>query len=127
MNDQELFAAYAAIKNQLPIPGEYDDMDAVDQAMWDRVIWLAFKAGIEQSAGLIDIADAVCKQFSAAGIDAVIGSPNPAEDLHARAIIALGGKVEREHITSAACWCEPVVDYEDPETGVKVLVHKAMQ
>ncbi len=76
---------------------------------------------------LSDIADAVCKQFSAAGISAVIGSPNPAEDLHARAILALGGTVTREHITSAACWCEPTVDYRDPVTKSAVIVHRALQ
>lgn len=78
-------------------------------------------------AALVDVADAVCKQFAAAGIPAVIGSPNPAEDLHARAIIALGGSVKREHIASSACWCQPEVDYTDPITGVSVFVHRSTQ
>ena len=30
----------------------------------------------------------------------------------------------REHWTSADCWCCPDVDYVDPDTGVKVYVHK---
>jgi hypothetical protein len=54
-------------------------------------------------------------------------SATPAEDLHARAVLALGGKVEREHIASAACWCQPTVEYRDPDTGVAVIVHKEMQ
>lgn len=76
---------------------------------------------------LHDVADAVCKYFSAAGISPVIGSPNPLEDLLARAVISLGGEVKREHVASAACWCEPEIDYTDPETGVSVLVHKLIQ
>lgn len=76
---------------------------------------------------LMDVADAVCKQFTAAGIPAVIGSPNPAEDLHARAIIALGGSVKREHIASSACWCQPEVNYTDPVTGASVIVHRGTQ
>lgn len=87
---------------------------------------LMFKAH-KSLLALRDVADAVCKQFRAAGIDAVVGSPNPAEDLHARAILALGGTVQREHITSAACWCEPTVEYRDPETGAAVIVHREIQ
>ena len=78
-------------------------------------------------AVLRDVADAVCKQFSAAGIAPVIGSPNPAEDLHARAVLALGGKVAREHVASAACWCQPETDYVDPPTGAAVYVHRQVQ
>lgn len=87
---------------------------------------LMFKAH-KSLIALRDVADAVCKQFAAAGIAAVVGSPNPAEDLHARAILALGGTVQREHITSTACWCEPTVEYRDPETGTAVIVHKGLQ
>ena len=79
------------------------------------------------SDALRDVADAVCKQFASAGIAAVIGSPNPAEDLHARAVLALGGKLQREHITSSACWCEPTVEYRDPVTGAAVILHKEIQ
>jgi hypothetical protein len=32
-----------------------------------------------------------------------------------------------EHVASADCWCEPTIDYRDPETGVAVYVHKEMQ
>ena len=28
-----------------------------------------------------------------------------------------------EHIDSENCWCEPILDYEDPETGNQVWVH----
>ena len=31
------------------------------------------------------------------------------------------------HDASANCWCEPTVDYKDPDTGVAVYVHKSMQ
>lgn len=78
-------------------------------------------------AALRDVADAVCKQFGAAGIAPLIGSPNPAEDLHARAVLALGGNVPREHIASAACWCNPEKDFVDSITGVAVYVHRNVQ
>lgn len=32
---------------------------------------------------------------------------------------------DKEHVESEACWCEPVLSYEDPETGVQVWVHKS--
>jgi 5-methylcytosine-specific restriction endonuclease McrA len=32
-----------------------------------------------------------------------------------------------EHVASADCWCEPTIDYRDPETGVAVYVHKEIQ
>ena len=32
-----------------------------------------------------------------------------------------------EHIASPDCWCEPEVDYVDPDTGVKVFVHRSTQ
>ena len=32
------------------------------------------------------------------------------------------------HTTDGApCWCEPTVEYLDPDTGVAVIVHKEMQ
>lgn len=33
----------------------------------------------------------------------------------------------REHEASRACWCEPTVDYVDPQTGVAILVHRQVQ
>jgi hypothetical protein len=33
-----------------------------------------------------------------------------------------------EHITNGnPCWCNPEIDYVDPETGVAVIVHKEPQ
>ena len=29
-----------------------------------------------------------------------------------------------EHIESEECWCEPELEYEDPETGNQVWVHR---
>lgn len=29
----------------------------------------------------------------------------------------------REHVSSPDCWCNPRVEYVDPETGVAVYVH----
>lgn len=29
-----------------------------------------------------------------------------------------------EHEDSERCWCEPVLDYVDPESGIKVWIHK---
>jgi hypothetical protein len=31
-----------------------------------------------------------------------------------------------EHQDSATCWCQPVLDYEDPVTGGRVYVHRGM-
>jgi hypothetical protein len=44
---------------------------------------------------------------------------------HAAAVA--GGPMEREHETSADCWCNPEIDYTDPATGVSVYVHKRPQ
>ncbi len=33
-------------------------------------------------------------------------------------------KVVLEHEDSEECWCEPELEYEDPETGVQVWVHR---
>lgn len=33
----------------------------------------------------------------------------------------------REHEANEHCWCEPEVDYVDPNTGAKVFVHKQTQ
>ncbi len=37
---------------------------------------------------LLDVVDAMCKQFALAGIAAKAGGNHPAEDLHARAVAA---------------------------------------
>ena len=29
-----------------------------------------------------------------------------------------------EHISSPDCWCEPELDYKDPDTGAEVWVHR---
>lgn len=76
---------------------------------------------------LRDVADMVCKQFSAAGITPVIDSPNPVENLYALAMLALGERLSREHIISAACWCQPEIDYIDPVTGNAVYLHRQIQ
>ena len=28
------------------------------------------------------------------------------------------------HILDGTCWCQPVIDYEDPITGNRVFVHR---
>ncbi len=35
--------------------------------------------------------------------------------------------LEKEHIESKDCWCEPTLEYEDPETGCKHYLHKELQ
>ena len=35
--------------------------------------------------------------------------------------------VLREHISSPDCWCEPELDYKDPDTGAEVWVHRELQ
>ena len=36
--------------------------------------------------------------------------------------------VAREHVTdSSKCWCDPELDYKDPDTGVEVWVHRSKQ
>lgn len=38
------------------------------------------------------------------------------------------GKLKREHITDGSpCWCNPELDYKDPDTGAAVWVHKEPQ
>jgi hypothetical protein len=32
-----------------------------------------------------------------------------------------------EHTTTADCWCEPEVEYVDPETGAAVYLHRVPQ
>lgn len=32
-------------------------------------------------------------------------------------------KPAREHIAAKECWCEPQLDYVNPETGQQVWVH----
>jgi len=35
---------------------------------------------------------------------------------------------KREHITDGShCWCDPELNYVDPDTGAKVWVHKEPQ
>lgn len=46
------------------------------------------------------------------------------EDLRA----ALAEEPHREHITDGTpCWCNPEINYTDPETGISVIVHKEPQ
>jgi hypothetical protein len=33
----------------------------------------------------------------------------------------------RRHEARADCWCEPMIDYKDPDTGVAVYVHNQVQ
>lgn len=44
----------------------------------------------------------------------VYASPQPAQ--------------QQEHITDGTpCWCNPVLDYKDPDTGAEVWIHKEPQ
>ena len=43
----------------------------------------------------------------------------------AAAIRARG--IMREHVMSGDCWCNPELNYIDPETGAEVWVHKEPQ
>jgi len=37
-------------------------------------------------------------------------------------------RAKHEHVTDGSpCWCDPELNYVDPETGVKVWVHKEPQ
>ncbi len=36
---------------------------------------------------------------------------------------SLSVKRPREHTTSADCWCNPTIDYVNPDTGATVYVH----
>jgi predicted amidophosphoribosyltransferase len=33
----------------------------------------------------------------------------------------------RTHLPLEWCWCEPYVDYQDPDNGNRVLVHREIQ
>ena len=36
--------------------------------------------------------------------------------------------VALEHVTDGSkCWCDPELDYKDPDTGVEVWVHRSKQ
>ena len=32
--------------------------------------------------------------------------------------------IGRTHTASATCWCEPILNYVDPETGHRLYVHR---
>ena len=51
--------------------------------------------------------------------------PNDAHKVSA----ALRERLARqEHITDGSkCWCDPELDYKDPETGAEVWVHRSTQ
>ena len=34
---------------------------------------------------------------------------------------------QRQHISSAGCWCSPTVEFKDPSTGAAVWVHNQVQ
>jgi hypothetical protein len=37
-------------------------------------------------------------------------------------------RTEQENITDGGkCWCDPELDYKDPNTGVEVWIHKDLQ
>jgi hypothetical protein len=45
-----------------------------------------------------------------------------------REVQRLGQEIEQEHITDGGkCWCDPELDYKDPNTGVEVWIHKDLQ
>lgn len=52
------------------------------------------------------------------------------DDVHATPCLmskSYGLGAEWPHESSPTCWCEPTLDYEDPETGARVWVHKRPQ
>ena len=55
---------------------------------------------------------------------------SPGREAGTKAIIALKTVLSttREHITDGSpCWCNPELNYVDPDTGAKVWVHKEPQ
>lgn len=32
-----------------------------------------------------------------------------------------------EHVPLSTCWCEPYIDYTDPDTGASVWVHRDLR
>ena len=34
---------------------------------------------------------------------------------------------KREHLPHGRCWCQPTVESVDPESGVKVWLHRGLQ
>ena len=36
-------------------------------------------------------------------------------------------KAHRQHDADPGCWCEPTIEYKDPDTGATVWVHKEVQ
>lgn len=57
-----------------------------------------------------------------------IGSPEPRPDTPKPVDVQVTPEVEAvelAHVFESTCWCQPVIDYEDPITGARVYVHRA--
>ena len=73
------------------------------------------------------VADAVAverEEFAKIADKWIKAYPHPSQiiatDIRARGDV-------REHIMSGDCWCNPELNYTDPETGSEVWVHKEPQ
>lgn len=87
MTDEDLIAIR---DNHLPSQGALFDCIAFARAVLTAQGDPVLQGKLMHRLGaLTSVADAVCKQFSLAGIAAKVGSINPAEDLHGRAQMAL--------------------------------------
>jgi hypothetical protein len=71
-----------------------------------------------------------------AALDAALAEPEkeraevaaPARGVGTGQTNAPTGKSYREHVTDGSpCWCNPELNYRDPETGAEVWVHRREQ
>jgi hypothetical protein len=79
-----------------------------------------------------------CREIDAAlaALDAALAEPKkeraevaaPARSGVEGKIDTLTGGAYREHVTDGSpCWCNPELNYRDPETGAEVWVHRREQ
>ena len=87
MTDEDLIAIR---DNHLPNQGEPFDCLAFARGVLDAQAKPVLQSKLMHRLGaLTSVVDSMCKQFAMAGIAAKLGSMNPAEDLHGRAVMAL--------------------------------------
>lgn len=74
------------------------------------------------------VADAISHEREACAYRAGIALLGADRELANRVDKAIRARVNvREHTMSGDCWCNPELNYTDPETGAEVWVHKEPQ
>ena len=125
MNDEDLIAIR---DSHLPSQGEQFDCLAFARSVLNAQQKPVLQAKLmHRLAVLTGVADALCKQFSLAGIAAKVGSMNPAEDLHGRAVMALNAAVltgsQRDYFlrTARALDCIGLVESDNEADDLRAV------